>query len=230
ASPLYSKGVPRTKGAGSRAGGSTRKNSRYGSSGSGGFSSLPMLIRSRFSFLAKYTAYRLGIILASKDWRAAHPEYSDSMTLCFSVRHDLPSWLNDSVMQPWLYQNRTVLGLHVCPLDNQLDKVYCCGFKDGQECCTFWDDFSRLSSVVVGVALAGISCSVFAAWLFRWSRRQLSWRSGAGSRASLFSARNQAMDEAASLPTGPEECSYSSSGAPAPRKVGVRRKGPPTTA
>uniref|UniRef100_A0A1I8HS01 CX domain-containing protein n=1 Tax=Macrostomum lignano TaxID=282301 RepID=A0A1I8HS01_9PLAT len=95
----------------------SRSSGRYGSSRGSGYSTMSLLVSKRFSYRVNRRAYTSGIFFSSWHWRRRHSDYSDSATLCFNVIDDLPAEHNSSVVEPWLYRNRTVYGLFVCPIE-----------------------------------------------------------------------------------------------------------------
>ncbi|PAA88926.1 hypothetical protein BOX15_Mlig028763g1 [Macrostomum lignano] len=138
----------------------SRSSGRYGSSRGSGYSTMSLLVSKRFSYRVNRRAYTSGIFFSSWHWRRRHSDYSDSATLCFNVIDDLPAEHNSSVVEPWLYRNRTVYGLFVCPIEpGREDQVYCCGEEDGQRCCSFWRTAAESSDSALAWCWAAASAS-----------------------------------------------------------------------
>uniref|UniRef100_A0A1I8FEP8 C-type lectin domain-containing protein n=1 Tax=Macrostomum lignano TaxID=282301 RepID=A0A1I8FEP8_9PLAT len=76
------------------------------------------------SYRVNRRAYTSGIFFSSWHWRRRHSDYSDSATLCFNVIDDLPAEHNSSVVEPWLYRNRTVYGCS-CARSSRAGRTRC---------------------------------------------------------------------------------------------------------
>ncbi|PAA86027.1 hypothetical protein BOX15_Mlig020245g2 [Macrostomum lignano] len=161
-------------------GGGGRSGGRYGggyssrsmSYRSGGYRSIKYsgsvsnVVRSRFSVYVQAFALTRGIFFSRSRYRR-HYDDNEQPTLCVNLLDPITADLNNSVVEPWLYRNETVLGIFACPLDDRGDKKYCCGPETAEYCCTFWDNPGRVAWVVVIIVTAVACAAIGAVHFFR---------------------------------------------------------------